>query len=1008
MADLVGRDRELGRLLALVDDARSGRGRAALVLGDAGIGKTCLTEALAATAADSLITVAWGRCTETEAPPYWPWRQALRTLRATSSHALTADDSHSVRDALFAAVAGELEAATAAGPALVIIEDLHWADASSLALLRFVVGVLPDLPLCIVLTARDDPLELTEAAAIALRDLPPAVHRVPLAGLDGKSTETIVRRICGMEVSPAFVAEVHDRTGGNPFFVQEVATLRALQGERAGFLVPPGVRQVLGRRLARLSQPAHELLAVGSVVSDELDPELLTLVTAHSRAEILALLDEAVRSRLVVPRDDVLVFAHPLVRETLYEALSHAVRSDFHGRVAAALEVQAAQRQRHIDGLEAQLASHWLRAGGDDARARGGRHALAAARDAMTRMAYEQATRYFRWALDAEADDQMTLTLELGEAQVLAGELTNGRATLAESAEMALQAGRGDHLARAVVAMGGGIGGFEVAVGDPEQIRMLEHALLLLPETDGSLRAAALGRLSVTIAAPVSEERRVSLARESAAMAQRVGDARTEVAALAAYCDAIAGPDYVDERLAASDRMIELADECDDPTLNLLARRMRVVALLERGQFASADGETAAYASLADRLRLPLYLWPVPIWRGMRALMRGDLDLAWRYSDEAEELGRRAESVNADLMVFTLRAAHAAATGQIHTLTERIRWAAATAGDYPVSACMVAAIAYDVDPQFSRHMFERARANGIQGLARDSEWLEAVWQFGESGMRYGDANVVEAAYAALAPYADLWAIDGIGAACFGVVAHQLGRMAAWLSRRDDARHWLQRALERHQTAEASLLVGHTERELAQLGHMSHARPSPAQHGDLLRDGRIWRVEWRGEARTVPDSKGMRDLAALLASPGRDVHVLDLIEASGGPAARSAEGHAGPVLDRQARDAYRSRLTELEQEVTEAEERHDLDRAAGLREERDFLAAELAAALGLGGRDRLAGDRVERARKAVAMRIETAMRAIAEVHPALARHLRASVATGRFCAYRPEEPVTWRL
>jgi predicted ATPase len=120
--------------LGLLDDARSGRGRAALVLGDAGIGKTRLTEAFAAAAADTPMTIAWGRCTEAEAPPYWPWRQALRAIRGTASHALTAEESHGVRDTLFAAVAGELEAATAAAPALMVVEDIHWADASSLAL----------------------------------------------------------------------------------------------------------------------------------------------------------------------------------------------------------------------------------------------------------------------------------------------------------------------------------------------------------------------------------------------------------------------------------------------------------------------------------------------------------------------------------------------------------------------------------------------------------------------------------------------------------------------------------------------------------------------------------------------------------------------------------------------------------------------------------------------------------------------------------------------------------
>ena len=161
---------------------------------------------------------------------------------------------------------------------------------------------------------------------------------------------------------------------------------------------------------------------------------------------------------------------------------------------------------------------------------------------------------------------------------------------------------------------------------------------------------------------------------------------------------------------------------------------------------------------------------------------------------------------------------------------------------------------------------------------------------------------------------------------------------------------------------------------------------------------------------LPDGRGTAPRSPLgrLALPGRDIHVLDLIEAAGGPAAHAAEGNAGPALDRQARGAYRKRLTDLEEDLTEAEERHDTGLVATLHEERDFIAAELAAALGLGGRDRLVGDRVERARKAVAMRIGTALRAIAEVHPRLARHLQTSVATGRFCVYRPEEPVTWRL
>ena len=97
------------------------------------------------------------------------------------------------------------------------------------------------------------------------------------------------------------------------------------------------------------------------------------------------------------------------------------------------------------------------------------------------------------------------------------------------------------------------------------------------------------------------------------------------------------------------------------------------MALFEQGQFASADADITAYARIAEQLRLPLYLWPVPIWRGMRALMQGQFDVAWRYSEEAEDLGQRAQSINAEIMVLTLRAAHAVATGT--TRRCRIAWA---------------------------------------------------------------------------------------------------------------------------------------------------------------------------------------------------------------------------------------------------------------------------------------------------------------------------------------------
>jgi hypothetical protein len=137
-----------------------------------------------------------------------------------------------------------------------------------------------------------------------------------------------------------------------------------------------------------------------------------------------------------------------------------------------------------------------------------------------------------------------------------------------------------------------------------------------------------------------------------------------------------------------------------------------------------------------------------------------------------------------------------------------------------------------------------------------------------------------------------------------------------------------------------------------------------------------------------------------------VSALELVEAGGGPPATAAGGSLGPVLDATARRAYQQRLADLEEDLAEAEDNADLGQLERLRAERAMLAAELAAALGLGGRQRFAGDPAERARKAVTMRIRAAISAVAEQDDVLARHLRNAIRTGRLCSYQPDETVSW--
>ena len=161
---------------------------------------------------------------------------------------------------------------------------------------------------------------------------------------------------------------------------------------------------------------------------------------------------------------------------------------------------------------------------------------------------------------------------------------------------------------------------------------------------------------------------------------------------------------------------------------------------------------------------------------------------------------------------------------------------------------------------------------------------------------------------------------------------------------------------------------------------------------------------------MKDAKGLHDLARLISMPGHEIHVLDLAGSRAEPTrpVLGRAGDLGDMLDAQARAEYRRRLAELEDELADAEQCADLGRAERARAERDFIAAELAAALGLGGRPRRTGDPAERARKAVAGRIRLTIGRIDQEAPDLARHLANSVRTGTFCVYRPESPIDWTV
>jgi transcription elongation GreA/GreB family factor len=188
-----------------------------------------------------------------------------------------------------------------------------------------------------------------------------------------------------------------------------------------------------------------------------------------------------------------------------------------------------------------------------------------------------------------------------------------------------------------------------------------------------------------------------------------------------------------------------------------------------------------------------------------------------------------------------------------------------------------------------------------------------------------------------------------------------------------------------------------------------------------REGDHWSLVFEGRTVRVRDLKGMRYLARLLGQPGRELHVLDLVAAETGTTAqaengrsarlsRAALGDTGAMLDAQAKEAYRRRLSEIEEDIDEARALGDIERAAQSDAERDFLVRELSRALGLGGRDRRAASASERARVAVTRAIRYAMARIGQHHPSLGEHLNLAIRTGTYCVYLPDPraPAGWRF
>ena len=325
--DLVGRRSELTFLRSRLAAARSGRGALLLCGGEAGVGKTRLLRELAS---DADPPVAWAGCPDDDgAPALWPWCEIVAALRADLGTLLASSPDDRFRTA--DAVARTLRAA---GPALVVLDDVHRADAASLQVLRHVAGRLTDVPVLLVATHRPaDPQSLLPGVLPDLMGAPGA-QRLDLRGFGPAEVAALLD-------DPAAAPVVHELTGGNPLFVVEIARAVADGTWRAeGPQHPPRtVVDVVAARLARLAPATRELARTAAVVGREFAPDLVAAALGQAVADGAPALDELVGHALVEPTaSGTNRFVHSLTRDAVDASLSSTERADRHRAVADALE----------------------------------------------------------------------------------------------------------------------------------------------------------------------------------------------------------------------------------------------------------------------------------------------------------------------------------------------------------------------------------------------------------------------------------------------------------------------------------------------------------------------------------------------------------------------------------------------------------------------------------------------------------------------------------------------
>ena len=875
LSAFVGRSEERERLGCAWRLAESGERQLAFISGEPGIGKSRLAGELARELHGGGAVVLWGRCFEEAITPYQPFVQALRhyaehcdadelvgvaaqaaplarllpelAARVPSTRGADEIEPETERYRLFEAIAAMLGQVALQAPLLLVLDDLQWADQGTLLLLRSLVLDARPVPMLVLGTYRDSEVPrahpLAKLHADVLRDRP--VEVVELAGLGEEESAQLVDGLLGWSLPADVARTLRGETEGNPFFLEEV--VRHLEGlgivsdperMRQGPItadelgVPRRVKELVARRVQRLSPSALEALQIASVISSEFRVDVLAAVLAAPEGRVVELLDAAVEARLLAELPERIGeygFTHALIQQALYEELGANRRASLHEQIGHALEAL------HPDDVAA-LAHHFGLAG-ERSRAKVVGYGRAAGERALALLAYEDAGREFGRALTAltlvgdEQGERAELLVLLGSARRRAGDAEAAEAAFAEAAELAGRRGEATTLARAALGYGGGTGFGGVwtkfARVDTDLVGFLKRAVALLPADDRCLRVQLQARLAQALywGTPVELEQALELSEQALALARTLDDPVALAHALDARHAALWQPENLEELTPIAEEMLRLGSVLGDREIQLQAYAWLITDALESEPIETVDRYLEGHARLAAELQQPYHLWFMEAARAMRAGLAGcftemgeAVERARRYGETAH--GETAQAV-ALVQLQQLRLDSGGGEQSIEPLEQL-----AAASPLPATRSLLVRAYADADRE--AEALEQVGWFGggeFDAVRRDCVWSSTICFLGEAVARFDAADHAPALYRLLLPFADRNLVAGGGILCLGPVSRYLGMLARVNGEYERALQHLRHALVRSRALGSEPLVLRTKLENA------HVRLARGAEGD---------------------------------------------------------------------------------------------------------------------------------------------------------------------------------